>query len=87
MTTTASEITESGHTIYDLLEEVAALRAQVSRLNTEIKALQLDRFILAPAVIVEEKLRMALQFKDRLDSDIARLEVLKSELQSRGYRW
>ena len=87
MTTTASNITESEHTIHELLEEIRELRERVLQLATELEALHLDQFILAPAVIVEEKLRVSLQLKVKLDSDISRLEQLKIELRATGYRW
>ena len=87
MTTAVTEKNESKITIHTLLEEVAALRARVLQLTLEVEALQLNRYTLAPAHIVEDKLQTVLQYKDKLDSDIEQLEVLKAALRQVGYRW
>lgn len=74
-------------TISSLLQEVAELRIRVSNLSLEIEKLELERYIFAPSHIVEEKLKISLVYKHKLDKDIRKLEILKRELRSLGHQW
>ena len=85
--TTAGTEDRTKHTISSLLQQVATLRARVAFLAAEFEALQVDKYVFAPAYIVEEKLELALEYKERLDREIKRLEELKYRLRQLGYRW
>ena len=85
--TTAGTEDRTKHTILSLLRQVAALRARVATLIKEFEALEVDKYVFAPAYIVEKKLELALEYKEKLDREIKQLEELKYRLRQLGYRW
>ena len=86
MTTAVTE-DRTKYTILSLLRQVAALRARVVALTEEFEALEADRYVFAPAHIVEKKLEIALKYKEQLEKEIKQLEELKYRLRQLGYWW